>query len=126
MDSRDFYTIKPPWVADFGTVIKNSKLFRFRHDVEDYSRENFELVHTEPALKIFLTARSKIKKGLLLFLNPFASSKNDFKSLLFGYFLLVLKNSKLFSFYRMFSLRSHFVTACSACVGILLPHAQLA
>ncbi len=34
MDSRDFYTIKSPWVCDFGTVTKNSKLFRFRHDFE--------------------------------------------------------------------------------------------
>jgi hypothetical protein len=53
IDSRDFYTIKPPWVGDFGTVIKNSKLFRFRHDLEVFSRENFELVHAEPAQKIF-------------------------------------------------------------------------
>ncbi len=51
IDSRDFYTIKPPWVSDFGTVIKNSKLFRFRHDFEGFSRENFELVHAESALR---------------------------------------------------------------------------
>jgi hypothetical protein len=49
MDSRDFYTIKPPWVGDFGTVIKYAKLFPFRHDFEVFSRENFELVHAEPA-----------------------------------------------------------------------------
>jgi hypothetical protein len=29
MDSRDFYTIKPLWVGDFGTVIKKSKFFFF-------------------------------------------------------------------------------------------------
>jgi hypothetical protein len=49
--------------GDFGTVIKNPKLFRFRHDFEVYTRENFELVHAEPAPKIlFLRARSKIKQ----------------------------------------------------------------
>jgi hypothetical protein len=53
MDSRYFYTIKPPWVGVFGTVIRNSKLFRFRHDLEVFSRENFELVHAEPAQKNF-------------------------------------------------------------------------
>ncbi len=30
---------------------KNSKLLRFRHDFEVFSRENFELVHAEPAQK---------------------------------------------------------------------------
>jgi hypothetical protein len=46
MDSRDFYTIKPSWVGDFGTKIKISKLFRF------FSAEH--------ALTIFvLRARSK-------------------------------------------------------------------
>jgi hypothetical protein len=49
MDSRDFYTIKPPWVGDFGTVIQNLKLFRFGHDFEFFS------------MKIFLKASSKIK-----------------------------------------------------------------
>jgi len=53
MNSRDFYTKNPSWVADFGTVIKNTKLFRFRHDFEVFSRENFELVHAEPAQKKF-------------------------------------------------------------------------
>jgi hypothetical protein len=51
MASRDFYTIKPQW--DFGTIVKNLKLFRFRHDFEVFSRENFELVHAEPAHKFF-------------------------------------------------------------------------
>ncbi len=32
---------------------KNSKLFRFRHDFEVFSREIFEFVHAEPALKSF-------------------------------------------------------------------------
>jgi hypothetical protein len=50
MDSRDFYTKKPPWVGDFGTVMKNLKLFRFRHDFEVCTRENFALVHAESAL----------------------------------------------------------------------------
>ncbi len=27
LDSQDFYTIKPLWVGDFGTGIKNSKAF---------------------------------------------------------------------------------------------------
>ncbi len=62
-DSRDFYTVKPPWVGDFGTVIKNSKFFRFRNDFDVFSRKNFELLHAQPALKkLFLRARSKIKK----------------------------------------------------------------
>ncbi len=51
MDSRDFYTIKPLLVVDFGTVIKKSKLFRFGH--RSFSRENFEFVHAEHALKNF-------------------------------------------------------------------------
>jgi hypothetical protein len=62
MDSYDFYTIKPPWVGDFGNVIENLKLFRFRHDFKFFSRENFDLVHAEPGQKNnFLRARSKIK-----------------------------------------------------------------
>jgi hypothetical protein len=48
-----FYTIKPQWVADFGTVIINSKLLRFLHDFEVFSREHFEILHAEPALKIY-------------------------------------------------------------------------
>ncbi len=56
MDSRYFYTIKPPWVGDFRTVIKDSKLFRFRHDFEVFSCENIELVHAEPALNKNLRA----------------------------------------------------------------------
>ncbi len=59
-----FYTIKPQWVGDFATVIKNSKLFRFLHDFEVFPRENSELVHAEPGLNnFFLRARSKIKKS---------------------------------------------------------------
>ncbi len=42
---------------------------------------------------------------------------------LFGYVLTVYENSNIFSFLRMLSMRRHFVTACSACVGILLLHA---
>ncbi len=41
MDSRDFYTLKLPWVGGFGTVIKIRNCFVF----EVFSRENFELVH---------------------------------------------------------------------------------
>jgi hypothetical protein len=29
IDSRDFYTMKPLWVGDFGIVIKNSKIVSF-------------------------------------------------------------------------------------------------
>jgi hypothetical protein len=73
VDSRDFYTIKPPWVGDFNSVTKNSKLIRFRHDFEVFSRKNFELVNAEPALKkFFVRATSKIKNVLKLLLNPFA------------------------------------------------------
>ncbi len=50
MDSHDFYTIKPPLVGDFGTVIKNSKLFRFRHDFEVF-------FSAEHALTIFCFER---------------------------------------------------------------------
>ena len=46
-----FFTIEPPWVGDFGTVIKNLKLFCFRNDFKVFTREIFELVHAEPALK---------------------------------------------------------------------------
>jgi hypothetical protein len=47
--------------SDFGTVIKNSKLFRVGHDFEVFFRENVELVHAEHALKKFsLRARLKI------------------------------------------------------------------
>jgi hypothetical protein len=51
MDSRDFYAKKPPWVGDFGTVIKSLKLFRFNHDFEIFFREKFELVNAEHAHK---------------------------------------------------------------------------
>jgi len=51
MDSRDFSTIKPQWIGDSRTIIKNSKLFRFLHDFQVCFRENYELVHTEHALK---------------------------------------------------------------------------
>ncbi len=52
MDSRDCYNIQPQWAGNFGTVIKNSKLFRFRHGFNVFFfRENLELVHAEPALK---------------------------------------------------------------------------
>jgi hypothetical protein len=57
-DSRDFCTIKPPWVGDFGTVIKNSKLFRFCHDYEVIYRENFELVNAEDS---FCTCKPTFK-----------------------------------------------------------------
>ncbi len=71
VDSRDFYTKKPPWVGDFGIVMKKSKLFRFRHDFEVFSRENFELVHAETALKkYFLRVRSKIKKSIMVVFEP--------------------------------------------------------
>jgi hypothetical protein len=46
-----FFTIKPPWVGDFGTVIKNLKLFCFRNDFKVFTRKIFELVHAEPAQK---------------------------------------------------------------------------
>jgi hypothetical protein len=46
-----FLPKKPPWVGDFGTVIKNFKLFCFRNDFKVFTRKIFELVHTEPALK---------------------------------------------------------------------------
>jgi hypothetical protein len=59
LDSNDFYTIKSPWVDDFGTVIKNSKLFRFRHDFEIFFRENFELGMLSLRKKIVLRARPK-------------------------------------------------------------------
>ncbi len=62
IDSREFYIIAPPWVGDFGTVIKSLKLFRFCHDVEVFFREDFVLVHAEHALKKIFIARSKIKK----------------------------------------------------------------
>jgi hypothetical protein len=39
MDSHDFSIIKSPWVGDFETVIKNSKLFRFRHDFEFFPQK---------------------------------------------------------------------------------------
>ncbi len=32
LDSHDFYTIKPLWVDDFQTVIKNLKAFRIGYD----------------------------------------------------------------------------------------------
>jgi hypothetical protein len=100
-------------------------LFQFCHDFEVFSRETFEFAHAEPMLKKVSWELIKNQKVLQMFLKPFASFQIDFlKSLLFGYFLLVLKNLKMFSFYRMLSMRRHFVTACSACVGILLPHAQ--
>jgi hypothetical protein len=41
------YTIKPPLGKDdFGTVIKNSKLFLFDHDFEVLTRENNTLLFT--------------------------------------------------------------------------------
>ncbi len=83
--------------------------------ISKFFRENFELVH----YSCFLTHLQK----------------RFFKSLFFGYFLLVLKNSKFFSFlphaqhaqpfcYHMLSMRSTFFTACSACIAHFLPHAQ--
>jgi hypothetical protein len=46
---------------------------------------------------------------------PITKIQKDFLNyLFFGYFLLVFKKLKIFKFF----------TACSACVGILLPHAQ--
>jgi hypothetical protein len=37
MDFCDFYTIKPPWVGDSGTVKINSKMFHFHHDFKIFS-----------------------------------------------------------------------------------------
>ncbi len=51
MNSRDFYIIKPPWVGDFGTVIKKFEIVLFSLSFLSVSRENFELVHAESALK---------------------------------------------------------------------------
>jgi hypothetical protein len=66
MDSRDLYTIKPPCVGDFGTIIKNVKLFRFGHDFEVvFFREKLDLVQAEHALRKFLL--------FWMLLNPFAS-----------------------------------------------------
>jgi hypothetical protein len=60
LDSSDFYTIKLQWVGDFGTVIKNSKLFRFGHDFKVFPR-NFEVAYVEHAQNIVREeARSKI------------------------------------------------------------------
>ncbi len=75
MDSRYFFTIKPPWVGVFGTVIRNLKLFRFRHDFEVYSR-NFELVHVEPALKKIYFGQPCAKVDL----NPMPESTLDLAS----------------------------------------------
>ncbi len=44
--------------------------------------------------------------------------------ILWVFFTCFKKIRKFLVFYRMLSLSSHFVTACSECVGILLPHAQ--
>jgi hypothetical protein len=55
-------------------------------------------VHAEHALKILFWELHQNKNFLWLLLNPVASFQYDFKSLLFGYFLLVLKNSYIFSF----------------------------
>jgi hypothetical protein len=99
--------------GDFGTVIKNSKLFRFRHDFEVYFRENFELVHAEPA-KI----QTKIKSIIVLFEPICKFPKQLFKIFTLWDFLLVLKNSKYFSFlphtqhayafcYRMLNMHRH-------------------
>ncbi len=94
MDSRDFYTIKLAWAGDFGTVIKDSKLFRFRQWYWSFFWE------------CMLSLR--------------------YKSLLFGYFLLVLKSSNFFFFffYCKLSMRRHFLTACPACVAHFLSHVQ--
>jgi hypothetical protein len=75
--------------SDFGTVIKNSKLFRVGHDFEVFFRENVELVHAEHALNKFsLRARLKIKisRG---FLTRLQVSKKIFLNLYsFGIFYL--------------------------------------
>jgi len=58
-----FYTIKPPWVGDFGTVKKIRNCFVLVMISKFFPAKNFQLVHAEPALKKFvLRARSKIKK----------------------------------------------------------------
>ncbi len=99
LDSRDFYTIKPPWVGDFGTVIKNSKLFRYGHDFKVFPR-NFELAYVEHAQKKLLGRELDQKLILLMVdLNPFASFKNDFvKSFTLWVFFTFSQN---YVFYRM-------------------------
>ncbi len=37
LDSQDFYITKPPGKGDFGTVIKNSKVFGLGSDFEIFS-----------------------------------------------------------------------------------------
>jgi hypothetical protein len=62
LDSRDFYTIKPPWIGDLRTLIKKkSKSFRFGYEFEVFFRETFEVAHAEYAIKNILGARSKTK-----------------------------------------------------------------
>jgi hypothetical protein len=81
--------------SDFGTVIKNSKLFRVGHDFEDFFRENVELLHAEHALKNFsLRARLKITISRGFFEPVCKFPKSFFKnSLFFWHFSLILKNS---------------------------------
>ena len=89
LNSRDFYTIKPPWVDDFGTVIKN-QLFSVWSWFKSFIQNSFSLrmlsIHN-----FFLGggvgAKSKIKIAHGCFWIYLLVNQNMFyKSLLFGYF----------------------------------------
>ncbi len=69
MNSRDFSTIKPLWVGDFGTVVMISNFF---------SRENFELV---PALKKYFESYIKNKRRIIVVFEPICKFQNDFQNL---------------------------------------------
>jgi hypothetical protein len=126
LDSRDFYT---------GTVIKNSKLSRFGHDIKVFP-QNFELAYVEHAQNIVREgARSKINiaygcsEPLCKFQKRFCKIFTlwvfftCFKNFAKLCFLPHALNASTF-FNHMLSMRRKFVTACSACVEIFFVHAQ--
>jgi hypothetical protein len=117
MDSPDFSTKKPLWVGDFGTIMKNSKLFRFSSWFRKKIHENYELVHVEHALKnCFWELDQKFKISCGWFWTHLHVSKTIFT--LWVFFTCFKKFENFIAMHR------HFVTACSACVAILLPQAQ--
>ncbi len=107
LDYRFFYTAKPPWVGDFGTIIKNVKFYSL-----------------SMRSKKFVRAKSEIKVSHGCFWTHFQVSKWFVKILtltpwvFFSFFFI----RKIMAFYRMLSIHKKCFPSCSACVAFFYGH----
>ncbi len=117
LDTWDFYTIKPPWVGDVGTI-KKKNIFVLGMISKVVPRKFWvTLVHAEHELNNFSREQGKKK----YYFCPFASLQRIYKNfMLWVFFVCFKKFDKLWllrvkNCYRMLSMHRKICSAHPAC-----------